>query len=192
MPGEPRGVPTLERPITLDELHVWRDGGSLGFKLSDAKHHQLAFCVDGKIGSSTPGYFYSNVTHPDQNGGQKLDSGGAAEKTLLSYLESWLASNFTEEQRTAILQTKEVGKRTKLEFDAWHVVQLIENRSKVIHASRRTPKRVIPARSWLLDTKTPAGNEKAATIEGLCAARLGHLLGRSGGCYGARFASGGR
>ena len=73
--GEPQGVPTLEPPITLDELHVWRDGGSLGFKLSDAKHHQLAFCIDGRAGSSTRGYFFLNVTHANQNGGQKLDLG---------------------------------------------------------------------------------------------------------------------
>jgi hypothetical protein len=133
--GQPQGPPlaALQPPIKLDELLVWRDGGSLGFKLSDAARHHVAFCVDGRIGSTTVGYFFLNVTHPTQDNGQKLDLGGDTEKTLISYLKSWLEASFKPEQLTALLlKEKDVNKLTKDEFNAWHVLRLVENRAKAI------------------------------------------------------------
>jgi hypothetical protein len=122
----------LRPPITLEELSVWRDGGSLGFKLSDAHHHHVTFCVDGKAGSPTAGYFFLNVTHATQKGGRKLPLGGDAEKKLISYLKSWLTASFKPERLAAILKTQDVGKLTKKEFQAWHVLRLVKNRAKVI------------------------------------------------------------
>jgi hypothetical protein len=135
--GQPQISPTtLQAPIHLDELFVWRDGGSLGFKLSDANGRHLAFCVDGKFKSPTAGYFFLNVTYADQNGGQKLDLGSDTEKVLMSYLKSWLAANFKQERLAAILKAQGVGKPTKEEFNALHVLGLIDNRAKVIDRIR--------------------------------------------------------
>jgi hypothetical protein len=120
-------------PMKLDELIVWRDGGSLGFKMSDASGRQIAFCVDGRASSPTCNHFFLNVPHPAQQGGRKLDLGGDEEKQLISYLQSWLDGNFTQAQRTALLQQdKDVDKLTKPEFNTWHILRLIENRPKVI------------------------------------------------------------
>ena len=132
---EPQGPPlvVLQPPINLNELLVWRDGGSLGFKLSDAARRHVTFSVDGRVGSSTVGYFFLNVTHPTQNNGRKLDLGSDTENTLISYLKSWLASNFKPEQLSALAKKeKDVNKLTKDEFNAWHVLRLVENRPKVI------------------------------------------------------------
>jgi hypothetical protein len=150
---QPRGSPVaaLQPPVKLDELHVWRDGGSLGFKLSDAARHQVAFCVDGQIKSPTAGYFFLNVTHATQNGGQKLDLGSDAEKTLISYLTSWLTATFKQAQRAAILKSEDVSKLTKDEFNAWHVLRLVENRAKVIQRIKERAQQGPPSGR----TKTP-------------------------------------
>jgi len=131
---QPKGPLTaaLQPPIKLDELLVWRDGGSLGFKLSDAAQRHVAFCVDGRFGSSTRGCFFLNVTHATQNGGRRLDLGGDTEKTLIFYLKSWLAASFKPEQLTAILKIEDFSKLSKDEFKARHVLRLVESRAKVI------------------------------------------------------------
>ena len=129
-PAIARAEAPLRPPINLNELHVWRDGGSLGFKLSDADQHHISFCVDGKIGSPTAGYFFLGVTHATQNGAQKLDLGCDTEKKLVSYLEAWLATNFKPEQLLGISSTQNVGNLKQNEFKAWHVLRLVENRVK--------------------------------------------------------------
>ena len=134
-------VTALQPPMKLDELIVWRDGGSLGFRLSDASGQHLTFCVDHKIKSPTAGNFFFNVTHADQEGGQKLDLGGDAEKQLISYLQSWLETNFTQAQQTNLLQReKDVDKLTKPEFNAWHVLRLVDNWANVIQRIREQEK----------------------------------------------------
>jgi hypothetical protein len=131
---QPQGrlAAALRPPIKLDELLVWRDGGTLGFKLSDAGGRHVAFCVDRKIKSPIAGHFFLNVTHADQKGGERIDLGSDTEQTLISYLQSWLSTKFTQEQLSDIIKIRDFRKRTKDEFNASHVLQLIENRAKEI------------------------------------------------------------
>ena len=65
-------VPKLSPPIVLHELHVWRDGGSLGFVIGDQSARKIKFVVDGKIGSSTIGWFFLNTIHTDYGKGIQL------------------------------------------------------------------------------------------------------------------------
>ena len=137
---EPELQVVLQSPIKLDELHVWRDGGSLGFQLSDDHDHQIVFCVDGRVKSNTAGYFFLNDIYPQRGNAERIALDGDVERRLISYLNSWLESKFDQKRLATISKAKEVSKLTADEFKAWHVLHLVENRARFIQSTKASAK----------------------------------------------------
>ena len=121
----------------LRELSVWRDGGSLGFVIGDQSGRKIKFVVDGKIGSSTVGWFFLNTIHTDYRKGIQLPLGGPEEKQLLNYLSLWLDSNFNRKELERLEATGKFPDSTKEEFKALHVKRLLDNRGKAIERIKK-------------------------------------------------------
>jgi len=120
---------SLKRPVTLTEIRRYRDGGSLGFALTDRNGKTLTFCVDYRIGSKTIGYTFIGAMHPTYGGAQKVPIGSQTEKALLLLLKSWVDDHFTEAKQSELLERKMVDGLTRMEFDAWTILHFIKNRS---------------------------------------------------------------
>ena len=127
-------VPRLSPPVNLVELHVWRDGGSLGFVVSDQSGTTISFLVDGKINSTTKGYIFLNTVYMDKAKGIQLPLGGKEESQLLSYLSSWLDSNFDRKKLDALFESPDFRNMPDAEFKAYHVKGLLENRQRMLQA----------------------------------------------------------
>lgn len=122
-----QGMPAiLHPPITLDEYTVWRDGGTIGYRLSDADGNHLTFCIDGKVGSPTKGSFFLGVTHADQQGAQKLDRGAGMEDLLMSYLQCWLEGSFSREQIIALRKDPDAKGLSKQQRNAIQISAALE------------------------------------------------------------------
>ena len=128
---------TFKNPMVLNELLVWRDGGSLGFVMEDADKERLCFCMDGSIGSATTGYFFLNVTHATEDGGIQLPLDGQREKQLLGYLKSWLETHFDMNDLDKTLASNNFQALTKDEFKAWHVGRVLKNRPDAVRLLRK-------------------------------------------------------
>jgi hypothetical protein len=136
--GAELSMPTLSPPIVLYEVHVWRDGGSLGFEIGDQSGNKISFVVDGKIGSATVGWFFLNTIHTDYGKGRQLPLGGEEEKQLLNYLSLWLDSKFDRKELEYVFSTTDFRDLTKDQFNAFHVKQLLDNRDKTIEKIKKT------------------------------------------------------
>jgi len=119
---------SLKRPVTLTEIQRWRDGGSLGFTLTDRNRKILTFCVDYRIGSKTKGSMFIGATHATHDGAQKVHIGSQTEKALLLLLKSWVDDNFTEAKQSELLERNTVDGLTRMEFDAWTILRFLKNR----------------------------------------------------------------
>jgi hypothetical protein len=126
-----------QEPFVLEELHVWRDGGSLSFVFLCGDGERLSFRCDGGINSPTNGYFFLEI----DNTREKLPLGGVKEKGILAVLESWLKNKFTDEDLDRIRNSTDFSNMTKDEFRAWHIKGLVDFRPERIKylKNQRTP-----------------------------------------------------
>lgn len=114
----------LYPPFDLVELLRWRDGGSLGFTVVDARGQRLSFSLDKRIGSSTPGRWYIGATYPTHEGAELVASAGKREHALVRILDLWLSQHFTDSERSTLAAmgwSDELG-RDRLRFDAWTIL----------------------------------------------------------------------
>lgn len=124
-----KGQLSLRRPVILTEIQRWRDGGSLGFTLTDRNRKTLTCCVDYRIGSKTNGSMFIGATHATHDGAQKVPIGSQTEKALLLLLKSWVDDHFMEGKQSELLERNTVDGLTRIEFDAWTILHFIKNRS---------------------------------------------------------------
>ncbi len=121
------GSVSLQPPLTLAELLVWRDGGSLGFVLRDAAGTELRFCVAGPIPASVAGRWFIGATHPSHEGARIIDAGGGVENALRRALQVWVSQHYNQAEQDELLRsgwTPEIA-QDKTRREAWHVLRLL-------------------------------------------------------------------
>jgi len=121
---------SLKRPVTLTQIRRYRDGGSLGFALTDRNGKTVTFCVDYRIGSKTIGYMFIGAMHATYDGAQKVPIGSQTEKALRLLLKSWVDDNFTESKQSELLERNTVDGLTRMEFDAWTILRFLKTASR--------------------------------------------------------------
>jgi hypothetical protein len=119
-------------PFNLEEFHVWRDGGSLSFIFLCADNSRLSFHLDGGVKSPTNGYFYIEDDETFQGNRILLPLGGVEENRLLSVMNSWLESKFSNERLKEIINSTDFRNMTQDEFRAWHIKHVVESRPRVV------------------------------------------------------------
>src|SRR5262245_62123688 len=75
-------------PVEVKEVFYWKDGGSLGLELKDAKGTIHRFALDGRAKESR--CLFLGVTYPSEKSGKRIDVWGAEEQELYSVLLRWV------------------------------------------------------------------------------------------------------
>ena len=129
-------VPSFIHPLKLVEINRWRDGGSLGFKISGAKNNQVSFCYNGLIGSADIGFLFVGGTHASQKNSRKVTS-DKVEHALLATLKRWVNQTIKQNRQKELQKLTIINKLSKTEFDAWTILHFLKNFETVRNKRRK-------------------------------------------------------
>jgi hypothetical protein len=89
----------IVEPIKVKRAFYWKDGGSLGLELEDAKGTIHRFALDGRE-KGGPRHLFLGVTYPSEKAGKRVGIWGVEEQELYAVLLRWVNRH---PQRSAIL-----------------------------------------------------------------------------------------
>ena len=80
----------IVEPIKVSNVYYWKDGGSLGIELTDAKGKKHLFCLDGRNlkGSGTRNLFVGDI-YPSRPGAKMVEIRGPEESALYGVMLRW-------------------------------------------------------------------------------------------------------
>ena len=102
-------IHALVFPIEITRTKIFRDGGTVGIALKDAVGAEVELCLDGSIRRNTRDRFYWGTFYPDDNSGQLVVRGSAAEESITAILKRIVSQWFSEAEQKAL--TGAYGKR---------------------------------------------------------------------------------
>ena len=84
-----RGTVTLNSPFEVAETMLYKDGGTIGIVVKDAKGISFPLCYDQRINMPEEERFvYVGATHPSESSATKVIRGSATAQALLRILTS--------------------------------------------------------------------------------------------------------
>jgi hypothetical protein len=84
----PCKVLAIVEPVEIKEVFYWKDGGSIGLELKDAKGTVHRFALDGRAKKSR--CLFLGVNYPSETSGKRVDVWGVEEQELYSLLLRWV------------------------------------------------------------------------------------------------------
>jgi hypothetical protein len=78
----------IVEPVEVKAVFYWKDGGSLGLELKDAKGTVHRFALDGRAKKSRS--LFLGVTYPSETTGKQVAIWGVEEQELYSVLLRWV------------------------------------------------------------------------------------------------------
>jgi hypothetical protein len=78
----------IVEPVQVKQVFYWKDGGSIGLELKDAKGTVHRFALDGRAKKSR--CLFLGVTYPSETNGKRVDIWGVEEQELYSALLRWV------------------------------------------------------------------------------------------------------
>lgn len=112
-----QGKIEMALPLVISEILLYKDGGTVGVKVKDAKGVEHLFCFDGRVSERVKAKalkVYYGATHPEHKGAKPLIPKGKNEKILLKYLKTWTPQNKTIREKR-LLELIEVLKKRNIE-----------------------------------------------------------------------------
>ncbi|MBL8796157.1 MAG: hypothetical protein JNM56_19810 [Planctomycetia bacterium] len=86
----------IVEPIKVSDVFYYKDGGTIGIEITDAKEKKHLFCLDGRFlptqdepNNQGTRNLYLGAAHPTQAGARKVDMRGAEESALYGVLLRW-------------------------------------------------------------------------------------------------------
>ena len=119
-------VPSFTLPLKLVEINRWRDGGSLGFKISGAKNNQVSFCYNGQIGSADIGFLFVGGTHASQKNSRKVTS-QKVEHALMQTINIWVNQTVKKRRQKELQKLTVINKLNRTEFNAWTILNFLKH-----------------------------------------------------------------
>src|SRR5262249_49828896 len=74
----------IVEPVEVKNVYYWKDGGSIGLEVKDAKGTVHLFALDGREKGSRN--LFVGVTYPSESKGKEIDTWGAEEQELYAVL----------------------------------------------------------------------------------------------------------
>ncbi|MBL7131554.1 MAG: hypothetical protein ISS45_09170 [Candidatus Omnitrophica bacterium] len=131
----------LHKPLKIEEILYYKDGGTIGFVIKDSKGKIFQFCLDGRMRVATepgflgelknlmttqkPYHFYFEVTHPEGSGAQEIPIGGKEEESIAVILEHIMSEKLSDEQMVK-LNSADCSQFSKEEFKDCVVLGIIK------------------------------------------------------------------
>jgi hypothetical protein len=78
----------IVEPVEVSQAFYWKDGGSHGLELKDAKGTAHRFALDGR--DKKPRCLFVGVTYPSETNGKQIDIQGVEEQELYAVLLRWV------------------------------------------------------------------------------------------------------
>jgi hypothetical protein len=88
----------IVEPVEVKDVFYWKDGGSLGLELKDAKGTVHRFALDCRAKKAQ--HLFLGVTYPSETEGRRVDIWAAEEQELYAVLLRWVNG---QPQRDAFL-----------------------------------------------------------------------------------------
>jgi hypothetical protein len=85
---KPCKVLAIVEPVEVSEAFYWKDGGSIGLELKDAKGKVHRFALDGR--AKKPSCLFVGVTYPSDAAGKRVEIQGVEEQELYAVLLRWV------------------------------------------------------------------------------------------------------
>jgi hypothetical protein len=89
-------VLNIVEPIRVSEVFYYKDGGTIGIEITDAKDRKHLFCLDGRSlptkeepNAKGTRNLYLGATYPTKPGAKKVDMRGPEEAALYGVLLRW-------------------------------------------------------------------------------------------------------
>jgi len=80
---------TLYSPFEIKTAMMYKDGGTIAIVIEDSMGSSLPFCLDGRINKpSQLRHLYIGATHPSEPKAKQVPINSAAEKAILTILNS--------------------------------------------------------------------------------------------------------
>ena len=131
----------LYKPLKIEDILHYEDGGTIGFVIKDSKGTIFQFCLDGRMRVATepgflgelknlmtaqkPYHFYFGATHPESPDAREMPIGGKEEKSIAIILEYIMSEKLSAEQ-LAKLNSSECSQFAKEEFKDCVVLGIIK------------------------------------------------------------------
>ena len=78
----------IVEPVKVSNVYYWKDGGSLGIELTDAKEKKHLFALDGRL-KGGPRNLYIGATYPGGQGSKMVEVFGPEESALYGVMLRW-------------------------------------------------------------------------------------------------------
>lgn len=89
-------VLNIVEPIKVSEVFYYKDGGTIGIEITDAKGKKHLFCLDGRSlptkeepNAKGTRNLYLGATYPTKSGARKVDLRGPEESALYGVMLRW-------------------------------------------------------------------------------------------------------
>ena len=86
----------IAEPVVVSKVDYWKDGGTIGIVLKDAKGQEHAFCLDGRFLPSKEHpdekgtrNLFVGATHPTKTGAKMVELRGPEETALYGVMLRW-------------------------------------------------------------------------------------------------------
>ncbi|MFI4860039.1 MAG: M56 family metallopeptidase [Phycisphaerales bacterium JB063] len=112
--------------ITLHELAAFWDGGTLGFRYTDAEGQQVEGAIDGRRFSETKNRLCLGAMHPTHDGAEWVEEGSERERAVFAALRGWVEHHYSTEELAAISANPNLGDLPERDVWALQIVQKLE------------------------------------------------------------------
>lgn len=113
LPEVEKALAALSEPFSVVEMDMYRDGGTVYFKVGDADGKQFVACMEGRADTGNETALYVNVPHPSHKGGLRLPTNSPAETALLGILKKLVSSEAQSSERLARVVKAVEARRAK-------------------------------------------------------------------------------
>jgi hypothetical protein len=83
----------ITEPVKVSDVFYYKDGGTIGIELTDAKDKKHLFCLDGRLSENPKGKGTRNLfvgaTYPTRDGAKMVDIRGPEESALYGVMLRW-------------------------------------------------------------------------------------------------------
>mgnify|MGYP001141021373 CR=1 FL=1 len=115
----------LQTPVTVSQVRIFEDGGSIGFVLTGGSGSTLLCCVDGRSVTKSPGQLFIGAEYLTDTGAMAVRRGSPTERAVVVLLQEYLDQNYTRPYQWYLLWKGSIVGLNRQERDALYMLWAI-------------------------------------------------------------------
>lgn len=113
-------------PMVIEDVLLYRDGGTIGIMIKDAQDQYVSFCIDFGMGSKTQGNIYYGATHPEDDDAQLIldeDFEQQLIDVVVAAINDYCAKD--EQERIKATETADLKSLNQGDLKIYHAFQFL-------------------------------------------------------------------